>query len=124
MQILVLIKAYNQWVVDGVFAPSVKFLPGRLPKYQLMELHLTDEVAAILGTRSQRRRLNLGLETCCVVYQDCDALARRLAETDHALADQFRQTGIRERPEPQQPMEAEDSTRTTTVGQAGALSTS
>jgi hypothetical protein len=63
-----------------------------------MELCLMDEVAAVLNTHTQQWRLNLVLETCCVVYHDCKALAKWLEETNHALADLFHWTGIREKP--------------------------
>jgi hypothetical protein len=52
------------------------------------------------------------------------ALAKRLDETNHALADQLRWTGIRERLEPQQPTEKPDVTRIVTVNQGTSLSTS
>ena len=75
-----MVKAYNPWVADGLSATQGEFFPGRLPEDELMELRLTDEAAAVLGTCTQQWHLNLGLETRCVFYHDCKALAKWLEE--------------------------------------------
>jgi hypothetical protein len=54
---------------------------------------------------------------------DCKALAKRLAKTNHTLANHFRRTSLRKKPKPQQAMEEEqDVARNTTIVQEGTSS--
>ena len=93
-QALVLIKAYNKDLGDGVTLARPEPIIARVTGDPIIEVVFTDNAAAILATRQPCWRLHLGTDLRLVKYYGKMELLRRLKEADHGLAEQFRQTSL------------------------------
>jgi hypothetical protein len=104
-QAVSMIKASNPELKGGVSTTSSEVTHTTKAGDKIIEILLSDEAAAILGTRDPKWTLHLGMSTHTVRYQGVMDLAKRLHEGGHELAELFRTTALTDK--------AEETTETT-----------
>jgi hypothetical protein len=95
-QAMVMIKAYNPEIEAGVTLSKAVFIKAKNTGDPLMEIALSDDAAAKLGTREPRWKLNLGMEQRRVQYYGKTELVQRLHESKHPLAEMFRTLALQQ----------------------------
>jgi hypothetical protein len=94
-QAVILIKAYNKELGNGVTTTRSEAFIARNSD-PIIEIALSDDAAAILGTRDPKWKLNFGTDQRKVYYDGKIELAQRLQEGSHELYEQFRTTALTE----------------------------
>ena len=93
-QAVTLIKAYNRELGGGVAVSRAAPIIAKISGDPIIEIVLSDNAAAILGTREPRWKLNFGTDQRRVTFHGKIDLAKRLQEEHHELADRFRTTSL------------------------------
>ena len=91
---VILIKAYNPELGLGVTTTKLVAFTPKGTNDRIIEIQLSDDAAAILGTREPLWKLNFGTDQRRVRYHGRIELAKRLQEAGHELYEKFRTTSL------------------------------